>query len=172
MTDKPASPIRPTDDEARALARALIDTARFAALAVLEPGSGLPAVTRVALATDEDGLPVSLISELSAHTRALMADPRCALLLGEPGGRGDPLTHPRLSLSCEADFVARDAPRRAALRSRYLRLRPKARLYADFADFHLVRFRPLRAALNGGFGRAWDMTADDLRPRGGQPGRF
>lgn len=164
MTSPPASPLRPIDDEARALARRLIDQARFAALAVLEPGTGLPAVTRVAIATDDAGAPVSLISELSAHTRALMADPRCALLLGEPGGRGDPLTHPRLSVTCEAAIVARDAPEHAALRARYLRLRPKARIYADFADFHLVRFRVVRAALNGGFGRAWELGAADLFP--------
>ena len=53
---------------------------------------------RVAVATDAQGTPVTLVSDLSHHTRALRADPACSLLVGEPGEKGDPLTHPRLSL--------------------------------------------------------------------------
>ena len=47
--------IRPTDDEARTLARTLLDTARFAALGVLLPDTGAPMVTRIALARDDRG---------------------------------------------------------------------------------------------------------------------
>ena len=47
--------IRPTDDEARTLARTLLDTARFAALGVLLPDTGAPMVTRIALARDRLG---------------------------------------------------------------------------------------------------------------------
>ena len=82
--DKP-SPIRPTDDEARALGRGLIDSARFAALGVTSPDTGAPVVTRVAFATDDGGVPITLISTLSAHTTALKAAPECSLLVGEPG---------------------------------------------------------------------------------------
>ena len=46
--------------------------------------AGAPAVTRIALATTPDGAPLSLVSELSAHTAALEANPACALLVGEP----------------------------------------------------------------------------------------
>ena len=156
------SPIRPTDDEARALARSLITGARFATLAVLTPGSGAPAVTRIALGTDAAGLPLTLISALSAHTKALHAAPRAGLLVGEPGPKGDPLTHPRLSLDTEAEFVDRATPDHAALRTLWLASHPKAKLYIDFADFSFVRFRPLGAALNGGFGRAFLLTPQDL----------
>jgi putative heme iron utilization protein len=154
-------PVRPADDDARALARALIGDARHAALAVTHPEGG-PFVTRIALATAPGGTPLTLISTLSLHTRALALDPHCALLVGEPGARGDPLTHPRLTLRCRAEPVAADDPGRPELRAHYLRLRPKARLYIDFADFMLVRFRPLSAALNGGFGRAFALTPADL----------
>ncbi len=157
------SPIRPADDEARALARDLLAAARFAALAVLTPGSGAPSVTRIALGTDGDGLPLTLISALSAHTGALRADPRAGLLLGEPGPKGDPLAYPRLSLDTEAAFIDRAGAEHAALRARWLESHPKARLYIDFADFGFVRFRPLGAALNGGFGRAFVLTPADLR---------
>src|SRR5690606_37781000 len=77
--------LQSVDDESRALARRLVRTARFGTLAVLEPGSGHPYASRAAVATDIDGVPVMLLSALSPHTAALDVDPRCTLLLGEPG---------------------------------------------------------------------------------------
>ena len=162
MPATPTSPIRPTDDEARQLGRQLIDTARFGALAALHPQTGLPIVSRVAIATAPGGQPMTLISELSLHTRALLADPRAALLLGEPGPRGDPLTHPRISLQVDAEFIRHGAARHADLRAHYLRQQPKAKLYVDFADFAFALLRVQGAALNGGFGKAFDLTPADL----------
>ena len=156
------SPVHPADDAARALARRLIDTARFGALAVTDPDTGAPTVSRIAIATDAAGRPVTLISDLSAHTAALRGAPRCALLLGEPGAKGDPLTHPRITLDCTARFPARGSAEETALRARYLAARPKAKLYADFADFSFVLFEPASARLNGGFGKAYRLTAADL----------
>ncbi|MFN3938335.1 MAG: HugZ family protein [Gemmobacter sp.] len=157
-------PVAPADDEARALARRLLADARHAALAVLEPGSGAPFVSRIAFGLGPGGRPATLISALALHTAALRADPRCCLLVGEPGARGDPLTHPRLSLRATAGFLAADDPGRPALRDRWLADHPKARLYADFADFAFVVFTPVSAALNGGFARAYALTAADLAP--------
>lgn len=156
------NPIRPTDDEARALARGLMDDATFAALGVMDPDGGGPMLSRVAVAMDPDAAPISLISSLSAHARALAADPVCSLLVGEPEDRGDPLTHPRLTLQAQADPVARDDDRFVALREHYLALRPKSKLYIDFGDFYLVRFTVRRAFLNGGFGKAFVLTPEDL----------
>lgn len=78
-------PFQPVDTAARELAQSLLAQANHAALAVLQPGSALPSVTRIALATDQTGLPLSLISTLSMHTKALDTNPVCALLVGEPG---------------------------------------------------------------------------------------
>lgn len=156
------SPIRPTDDEARALGRRLLSEARFAALGVLNPETGHPDVTRIAMATDGTGAPLTLVSGLSAHTRALRANPVASILVGEPGPKGDPLTHPRLSLSCAARFVEHAEPEYGDLRGPWLDRTPKAKLYIDFADFSFVRFTVLSAALNGGFGKAFVLTAEDL----------
>ncbi|MFC2968812.1 HugZ family pyridoxamine 5'-phosphate oxidase [Acidimangrovimonas pyrenivorans] len=158
------SPLRPTDDEARALARSLLAGARHAALAVTDPETGAPHVSRIALGLTPEGIPLSLISTLARHTRALAADPRAALLVGEPGQKGDPLTHPRLSVSALARFVPRDGAEHARLRAHYLAGHPKAGLYADFADFSFVTFAPTGAALNGGFGKAYRLTPADLAP--------
>ncbi|APZ52004.1 HugZ family protein [Salipiger abyssi] len=156
------SPIRPTDDDARALARQLVQTARFGALAVTDPETGAPMVSRIAVVPDPDGMPLSLVSDLAFHTKALMANPACSLLVGEPGPKGDPLTHPRLSLRAEARFVRHGDPDHAALAAHYLRMQPKAKLYIGFADFSLLRLDILGAHLNGGFGKAFVLSAGDL----------
>lgn len=163
MPDTP-SPIRPTDDDARALARDLLVAARFGALGVLSEGGlsegglsdTMPMVTRVAVGTSPTG-PVILVSNLSAHTAALKADPRCSLMVGEPGPKGDPLTHPRLTLQARARPA--DKP---ALRAHWLKEHPKSALYIDFADFIFLRLEVLEAHLNGGFGKAYRLTAEDI----------
>ena len=154
------NPIRPADDEARALARSLMSSARFAALGVLHPDTGAPHVSRIAFALDRDGQPISLISTLSFHTRALRANPACSLLVGEPPATGDPLAFARLSLTVTADFIAPDA--KSDFRGHYLKTQPKAQLYIDFADFSFVHFRVISGALNGGFGKAYQLTTADL----------
>jgi hypothetical protein len=121
--------------------------------------------SRTAFACDEDGAPVVLVSRLAAHTAALEADPRCSLLVGEPGA-GDPLAHPRVTLVGRARRLERDSAEGARARERYLAAHPKAALYADFADFSFWRIEAARASLNGGFGRAWSLVADDLRRAG------
>ena len=163
MPDRaPIDPVRPADDEARALARSLMG-AKHGALSTLDPDTGWPHVTRVTVAVVQ-GVPLTLISSLSHHTRALRADPRCSLLLGEPGPKGDPLTHPRMTLLAQARFVSPEAPERPALRTAWLERHPKAKLYVDFADFAFVRLDPTGAHLNGGFGRAYRLMPEDLRP--------
>ncbi|WP_245409736.1 HugZ family pyridoxamine 5'-phosphate oxidase [Pararhizobium haloflavum] len=153
--------IRETDAEALSLARRLLRGAPYGALGVIEPENGYPSVSRALIATDPCGAPVILVSQLSGHTNALKADPRASLLVGEPG-KGDPLAHPRLTVQCRAGTIPPDAPDYGAIRKRFLARHPKAELYVDFPDFRFIRLSPLAASLNGGFGRAYRLTADDL----------
>ena len=150
------SPIRPTDNEARTLAQSLLSKARFAALGVVVD-AGTPLVTRVAFGLAPDGQPLSLVSSLATHTGALQANPACSLLVGEPGPKGDPLTHPRLSLICRATFLHHGEDGHSDLAAHYLRDHPKAKLYIGFADFSFVRFEVMTAYLNGGFGQALSL---------------
>lgn len=154
------SPIRPTDDDARALARDLMQGANHAALGVIHPDTGAPFVSRIALAIAPDGTPMTLISTLAFHTTALQKNPNCSLLIGTAPAKGDPLAFPRLTLSARAEFVPRD--RDDALRSHYQTTNPKSKLYLGFADFGFVLFHPTGAALNGGFGKAYTLTPEDL----------
>lgn len=159
--ETPASVIRPTDDEARRLARTLLRGARFGALAVLEPVTGHPFSSRVLIGTDVDGIPIMLASTLSGHTRGVIADPRCSLLVGEPG-KGDPLAWPRLTVLADAERVESDTESHSRIRARFLRRHPKSSLYADFQDFSFFRLVPKSANLNGGFGKAYGILGDDL----------
>ncbi len=164
MTIEPENkinPIRTTTLESIRLSKTLIRHARFGALAFIDPQTGGPGVSRVAVAPDITGMPVVLISHLSAHTKALLKNPDCSILLGEPG-KGDPLAHPRISLSCRAEFLDRETPENQSLAARYLRRNPKAALYASFADFTYVRLNPLFANLNGGFGQAYRLANLEL----------
>ena len=154
---KPRRLHRETDDEARAVGQDLLRRARFGSLGVLCPDSGGPIVSRVSVGTDGSGHPVTLISELSLHTQALRRNPKCSLLVGEPGQRGDPLIHPRLTLQCEAEAADKDS-----VKPLYLAQHPKATLYYDFSDFLMLRLTVLAAHLNGGFGKAFRLTPEDL----------
>lgn len=158
----PKDPVRDADAEALALARSLLAGAEHAALAVSDPSDGLPGISRIAFALGADGAMLTLISSLSAHHGALRAQPACALLFGEPGEKGDPLTHPRLMIRARAEFIAPDDPDRPAIRDGWLAQRPKAKLYVDFADFGFIRFRPVSVLLNGGFGKAFRISPDQL----------
>lgn len=160
MNDKPST-IRETDEDARKQARILIHSAAHAALAVIDPETSFPSVSRVLTATDVDGAPVVLVSGLSAHTKALLKDPRASILFGEPG-KGDPLAHPRLTLRCSAERVDRQSDAHERIRGLFLERHPKSKLYIDFPDFCFFRFIPLDASLNGGFGRAYILSSADL----------
>lgn len=153
-------PIRPTDDEARALARALLERAGFAALGVIGPDG--PMVTRIGFGLGPAGEPLALLSAIAAHTKALRTDPRASLLVGEPGPRGEPLTHPRLTLQARAEFVDRGGPDHPALAAAWLARNPKAKLWIGLPDFGFVRFAVTSAFLNGGFGQAFRLTPADL----------
>jgi heme iron utilization protein len=155
------NPIRETSAEAIALARGLVVKAKYGSLAFADPETGAPSVSRVAVGADERGAPVLLISDLSRHTQGLKINPRCSLMVGEPG-KGDPLAHPRVTLACIARKLARQGEEFDALAARFLAHQPKTALYIGFADFSFFRLDIQSAALNGGFGRAFNLTAADL----------
>jgi heme iron utilization protein len=110
------------------------------------------------VAVGHDGTaPLLLLSGLSHHSKALALDPAASLLVGEPGERGDPLTHPRLTLLGRVERADK-----AALRDLWLRDHPKSKLYYDLGDFALWRLAVRAAHLNGGFGRAYVLAPGDL----------
>ena len=144
--------------DARAVARRLLRTVRSGALATLTP-DGAPFASLVSVATLPDGSPVLPLSSLAMHTQHLMSDPRCSLLL-DSAGRGDPLVHPRLTVTARAQEAT--AEERGAWRTRFLRRHPKAELYVDFGDFSFWRLDLGGARMIGGFGRIDTLSGAEL----------
>lgn len=138
-------------------ARLLMRAARAASLAVIE--DEYPALALVTPAVALDGAVVLLLSQLSAHTRALDCDARCALLVTGAATDPNPQTSPRLSLVCDAGRS--EAPED---RARYLAVHPYAAFYAGFADFGIYRLQPVAARYVGGFARAATLDAARLAP--------
>ena len=138
-------------------ARRLVRAARVGSLGTLDGGG--PFVSLVTPAPAPDLASLLLLSDLSAHSRHLRADPRCALLLAGPAAEVNPQTAPRLSLTARAEITVD-----AALRARFLALHPYAAVYAGFADFHLWRLRLEAAHWVGGFARAARIRVADLCP--------
>jgi heme iron utilization protein len=141
-------------------AKSLLRRIRAAALATLAPPDGAPFATLVNVATEPDGSPILLMSQLAAHTRHLAADPRLSLLLAQ-SGEGDPLAHPRLTLTGKAEKVT-EPELRAKLKARFLARHPKSALYADFGDFAFFHVEVGDAHLNGGFGKTGRFDAATL----------
>ncbi len=160
MSKRP-DPVQPADADARALAKRLLSLGH-AALAWTDPDTGTPGISRIAFARDPEAGLLTLVSGLAPHFRALRNHPDCALMLGDVGDKGDPLTHPRMMIRARASFVAPDDPARPALRSRWLDRNPKAQVYIDLPDFAFVRLTPTSALLNGGFARAFRLAPEDM----------
>jgi putative heme iron utilization protein len=144
---------------ARSDAKRLLRLARTGALATLD-ASG-PLTTLIGVASDWDGAPLFLMSELARHTKNLTSNPRASLLLTSEGGRGDPLNQPRITLN----GVVRQR-RGGDGRERYVRRNPKAKLYANFTDFSVRRLDIETVHFNGGFGRADPLAAEDILTQG------
>ena len=151
-----ASPPAPEFD-AVGIAKSLLRAIRAGALATLDRAGGFPFASLVTVATDHDGSPLLLTSRLSAHTQNLEQDPRASILLAE-GGKGDPLAHPRLTVVGRAERTSDER-----VRERFLARHPKAKLYAGFGDFSFWRLEITAGHLNGGFARAKDLTAAEIR---------
>lgn len=144
------------------IARALIRTARDAALATLDP-DGSPHASHVAAATFVDGAPMILVSDLALHTQNLKRDRRTSLLYVAAQGTGrDTNTRARITLVGEVE----PAPDRDAARARFLRRHPDASLYIDFADFSLWRLVPRASHLVAGFGRIVGLAPEVLMAQG------
>ena len=87
---------------------------------------------------------------MAEHTQNLMADPRCSLLVAEPGD-GDPLARARATLVGQAKRLERGEDTEA--REAFLSAHPNASYYADFKDFAFWEMDVSAVRYIGGYGR-------------------
>jgi hypothetical protein len=140
-------------------ARLLVRHGSEAALAtMLAGGAGVPYASLVTVASDTDGSPLLLLSDLAEHTKNLKADPRVSLLFAAPPPAGeDPLARARVTLLGRAEPTSNPLHR-----ERFLARHPEAAFYAGFKDFRFYRVAVERAHMVAGFGRIHWIEADDF----------
>jgi putative heme iron utilization protein len=152
--------MNPTPDfNPKTAAKKLLREGRSGALATLMPGSGDPYCSLVNVATAADGAPLLLISTLAIHTKNLLNDHRCSLMIDERKA-GDPLEGGRVMLMGTAEKT--DDPE---ARRRYLARQPEAEMYAGFGDFAFYRMDLTGVHLVAGFGRIVDLKPAELLTR-------
>src|SRR6266853_4090182 len=144
------------DFNPKAAAKKLLRVGRSGALATLMPGSGDPYCSLVNVATAADGAPLLLISTLAIHTKNLMADHRCSLMIDERN-EGDPLEGGRVMLMGTAGKT--DDPE---VRRRYLARQHGAEMFVGFADFAFYKMNLTAVHLVAGFGRIVDLTPQEV----------
>lgn len=141
--------------------RKLIAEARHATLSTIaRDPEGFPYGSLVAIAGDERGRPLLLLSRLAEHTENLRARPEASVLVTSAGD-GDPLTLGRVTLLGVCSLVPDDE--RAAVKALFLARQPSATAYVDFADFGFYRLEPRALRYVGGFGRMSWVDAGEYR---------
>lgn len=142
--------------------RTLVATARTATLAThARDPANHPYASLVALACDERGRPLLLLSKLAEHTTNLDARPESSVLVSEAplgGGDVDPLALGRVTILGETRRI--DDGERAEARALFLAKEPRAAAYVDFADFGFFRLQPRALRWVGGFGRMSWVSAE------------
>lgn len=160
--DEKGNTIDPADQ-----CRRLASRASFGALAtVARQPAGHPFASLVAVAFDDRGQPILLLSSLAEHGQNLSSDPRASLLVSDTtglvsdttGGSVDPLAGARMTLvgTC-ATIPAHEIE---AARRVFLGRHPEAATYATFADFAMWRLDVASVRWIGGFGRMQWVTGD------------
>ncbi|EOA33106.1 hypothetical protein CARUB_v10016444mg [Capsella rubella] len=97
---------------------------------------GYPSGSMVDFACDADGSPILAVSSLAVHTKDLLANPKCSLLIAR-----DPEDRTGLRITLHGDAVLVSEKDQAAVRSAYLAKHPNA-FWVDFGDFSLMRIEP------------------------------
>ncbi len=120
-----------------------------AALATMAADTdGWPYASLVAVALDQDGTPLLLISRLAEHTSNISDDSRVSLLFTDlPSDGEDPLTGSRTTVVGRAQRSTQPHHKR-----RFLARHPEAAQYVEFKDFSFFRIEVERTHLVAGFG--------------------
>lgn len=97
---------------------------------------GYPSGSMVDIACDDNGFPILAVSSLAVHTKDLLANPRCSLLVAK-----DPEDRTDLVITVHGDAVPVTASDRDDIRAAYLTRHPDA-FWVDFGDFQFMRIEP------------------------------
>ncbi|RLS83971.1 MAG: hypothetical protein DWI04_02395 [Planctomycetota bacterium] len=146
------------------LLRALLLGRAVAALATLHDGR--PFASMVPFAVTKTGGRLRLVvhvSGLAAHTRDMRSVPEiCLMVMAPEMDDVPPQALPRVSISGQAEFIAKDDPEHAMLKAAYLGKFPEAADLFQLGDFSIVAIEPTSARFVAGFARAMTLSAESL----------
>jgi|LNFM01.2.fsa_nt_gb putative heme iron utilization protein len=144
--------------------QSLVEESLNASLAVIDQGE--PAVSLVAFTPAWGPLRLHLfVSELSAHTPALRANPRCSIMVNASPSKDDPNSNhalTRLIVRADARFLSRDEGKERGALDRWRAKYAITDMLAGLSDFHFVELTPVDATFVMGFGRAYKCRGADL----------
>ena len=152
-----------TETDIRAEVEALIDARRSLQLATLTKG-GEPDASYAPFVRDEDGNFYIFVSELTRHTRNLLAHPRHSVLLVEPEAESQQIfARKRVTFDCIAEVVSREDPDwKARLAAFEARFGAVIDMLSSLNDFVLFRLVPQRGRFVKGFGQAFTIDAGKI----------
>jgi putative heme iron utilization protein len=137
-------------NEAISISHGLLREGRSGTLSTTLPKhEGWPYGSLVTFATDHDGSPLFLFSNLSDHARNLQADNRASLLIERTSNRIKPQTGPRVTLLGTIEKTTQKRHQK-----RFIARHPQSAMYAGFADFNFYRMSLERVHYVGGFAKA------------------
>jgi putative heme iron utilization protein len=150
-------------NEARAALKAHLTSTDTLVMATLD-ADGWPHASYAPFIRDADGAFVVFVSDLSQHTANLK---RCAqvsiLLIEDEQDARDPFARRRLTMRAGASLVARDHQsweRLAdALQQRFGSI---VEVLRGLGDFHLMRLQPTGGSFVTGYGKAFELTGEQL----------
>nr|XP_043610769.1 uncharacterized protein LOC122582441 [Erigeron canadensis] len=97
---------------------------------------GYPSGSMVDFACDANGSPILAVSSLAVHSKDLLANPKCSLLVAK-----DPEDRTDLIITVHGDAVPVPNLDRDVIRTAYLAKHPDA-FWVDFGDFQFLRIEP------------------------------
>ncbi|XP_002525422.2 uncharacterized protein LOC8276502 isoform X2 [Ricinus communis] len=97
---------------------------------------GYPSGSMVDFACDVDGTPILAVSSLANHSKDLLANSKCSLLVAR-----DHEDRTDLVITLHGDAVSVSEGDRSAVRTAYLAKHPNA-FWVDFGDFQFIRIEP------------------------------
>ncbi|KAL6532941.1 hypothetical protein OROGR_013901 [Orobanche gracilis] len=97
---------------------------------------GYPSGSMVDFACDAYGSPCLAVSNMALHTKDLLANPRCSLLVAK-----DPEDRTDLVIVVHGDAIRVSETDKEAVRTAYLARHPNA-FWVDFGDFQFLRIEP------------------------------
>jgi hypothetical protein len=151
------------DSQSRQSLARLIRTQRIASLATVSDAAPLVSMVQYVASADLSSFFI-LISRLALHTQSIQQNRRVSLMIMEQdSGEKDPQTLARVSIRGEAAEMPPTAPDYEKTKAAYLEKFPRSALNFRLGDFNLYCIKPSNARYVEGFGKIFDLTAEDFR---------